>query len=505
MAPLSHEAYNFIEVVTSVEEDVTSTVKFVDNVLKDLNIEHFKSHIFYDADDKIWASRLEFLTTPNTVLLDENGRLVNIAGALDAKGLYDFYEKTFGEKIDGSEPPIDPDENNGRIELSFAKPEVKKGERQQIIASLSTNSSASLNGNTIRLTLTYPNGKTESFNRASSYNGTVALNFTASEADPDGEYQVRAEIIGGNIKANPVTGLFTVISDNPGPNPDDPTSSFNLTAVVDKKNYNPGDTIIMTAILTDSYNRAMVGENVHMTFIYPAGNTYEYDKRTDSYGRVKLTFTTNYNVPKGNYTFRAIYGGKTVEKVFSIGENSPDPDPNPRPDPNDGNSLSYQDRYNRGEFNHLSDGDLLPKLRNAYGKNILNYTVTNMRGQNVTVRSIVDGKRPTVVAMGYPTCGGCQASWKSLVNIDKSKFNMFEAMTSGDTNSINNVLNRLGLSQMSSYFYYNARDIFNLIGANYVPCLLYLDKDGNITNVSYFNNNNEVISIVNTITGTTSK
>lgn len=97
MAPLSHDGYNFIEVVTSVEEDVKTTIDFAERVLKDLNIENLKPHIFYDAVDTIWGSRLDFLTTPNTVLLDEQGRLVNISKEQDAAGLKAYFDKTFKE------------------------------------------------------------------------------------------------------------------------------------------------------------------------------------------------------------------------------------------------------------------------------------------------------------------------------------------------------------------------------------------------------------------------
>ena len=153
----------------------------------------------------------------------------------------------------------------------------------------------------------------------------------------------------------------------------------------------------------------------------------------------------------------------------------------------------------------MNSGDLGPKLRAIYGRNVKNYTLTNMSGQSVTIASLIDGKRPTVIAMGYPECGGCQGSWRSLVNIDKSRFTMVEAMTSGNAYSIRNILNRLGLSQMEPYFHYNARGLFNIVNSNYVPCLMYLDKDGNVTNLSYFESNNQVLNIVNTIGDTISK
>ena len=86
-----------------------------------------------------------------------------------------------------------------------------------------------------------------------------------------------------------------------------------------------------------------------------------------------LTFTTNSYVPEGKFTLKASLTDRpeyTAEKSFTIGSQDPDK-------PINKDSLSYQDRYNNGEFNHLQSGDLLGKLRNAYGKNVSNYTLIN--------------------------------------------------------------------------------------------------------------------------------
>lgn len=506
MAPLPHEKYNFVEVVTSVEEDVTSTVNFVDDVLKNLNIEHFKSHIYYDADQKIWASRLGFLTTPNTVVLDENGRLVNIAGALDKDGLYNLLKKTLGLNVeDDDDAPVE--KYNANLSLDLDNTEINAGDRVTMKVVLKDNNGQVLRGKKIRYTVSYPENKypEATYDRTTGYAGETNLYFTSDNTSPEGTYEVTAEVIDGDLRAEKVVKTFELVARK--------KDAYNLELSFGGDSFKAGDVIRMNLTVTNQYGQAVSREPVKFTFYYPDGKAYYYDRQTDYYGRAMLTFTTNSYVPQGKFTLKAELKNdpsNVVEKSFTVGtnddhndDNDDHNDDNNKPDYNTG--LSYTDRYNRGEFNHLNSGDLGPKLRNVYGTNVKNYTLTNMNGQNVSIASLMDGRRPTVIAMGYPTCGGCQASWRSLVNIDKSGFNMVEAMTMGDANSITNILNRLGLSQMRPYFHYNARPLFNLISSNYVPCLMYLDKEGNITNISYFESNAEVLSIVRTIGDTVSR
>mgnify|MGYP002756983223 CR=1 FL=1 len=409
MSVLSHEEYNFIEVVTSVEEDVKSTIDFTDTVIKDQNIDSkFKSHIYYDAVDTIWGSRLDFLTTPNTVLLDEYGRMVNVSGALDAKGLLDFYKKTFNKKINIDEKV---NEKALKMELQLDKDNVEQGGQVLATVTLKDYKGNPVPRTTVRYTVTNPNGRQFYYDRMTDNNGQCAFTIYTAKQATLGKYNVVVSYSGSQYDEASVSSAFNIgyaEPNPPSPKPDpDPTP----------------------------------------------------------------------------------------------GPNPPKPDPDPTPD----NSLTYSQRESRGEFRHISSNDLGGKLRNVYGMNVNNYSLTDLNGYSKTISSITDGQRPTVIAFGYPSCGGCQGSWRYLVNIDKSKFNMIEAMTTNSSTEVVNTLSRLGLNQMQPYFYTNGRNMFNLVSSNYVPMLMYLDKDGNITNLSYFNSNSEVISIINNISGTTSR
>lgn len=404
MAPLSHDGYNFIEVVTSVEEDVKTTIDFAERVLKDLNIENLKPHIFYDAVDTIWGSRLDFLTTPNTVLLDEQGRLVNISKEQDAAGLKAYFDKTFKEDNVVNERALNL---TSKVEPGV----VKQGESVNLEVKATNYKGQAAYNAPIDIIVKNPVGREFKFSRVINYNGIAIVNIPTHVEATLGEYKIITSYTGSDYdKATTTTSFEVRAKDAPNPNP----------------NPNPN--------------------------------------------------------PDPN----------------------PDPNPNPNPDPTPLNKLSYNDRYNRGEFNHILNNDLGSKLRNAYSTNVNNFQLTSVNGGSYTISDITDGKRPTVIAMGYPTCGACQASWRSLKGMDKSEFNMIEAMTTSSQSEVINILQRLGLSEMQSYFYVNARGLSNIIGSNYVPCLLYLDKDGNVSNVSYFNSTDEVLNIVRTIKGTVS-
>lgn len=508
MAPLDHKEYNFVEIVTSVEEDVDSTIRFVDNVLKELNIEHFRSHIYYDARDKVWASRLGFLTTPNTVLLDENGRLVNIAGALDKDGLYKLLDKTFDLKVGENNTPVEPpkpDVNyNAKLTLNVNNKKIFRGQTVTLSGNVKNMRNRNLNKQQLRYSIKFPNGEFETgvYDRYSSAIGNTKLWFTADNSSPYGVYEVSLELISNDYVAEKVVETFEVVDRNQ-------PEKVNIDLKLNGEEFKLRDVIRMELNLKDANNRAISKQAVRFVLTFPDGKSYNYDRSTNYYGNSILTYTTATNSPQGKYTISAtLVGGKynntTVSKTFTLGSNTPD---YPTPDPFDPNKkeLSYQDRYRNGEFNHINDGDLGPKLRSIYGKNLSNYSITNMDGRNVTIGQIMDGTNPTVIALGYPSCGGCQSSWRNLVNIDKSNFTMIEAMTSGNASTIRNTLSRLRLSSMESYFYYNASTLFNVINSNYVPVLLFLDKDGNVSNVSYFESNRRVTEIVNQISGTTSK
>lgn len=302
MVKLDHTQYNFIEVVTSVADNMQETVNMVDKVITENGLEAMRPHIYYDAVDTIWAARADFLTTPNTLLLDANGRLVNIGGAQTAETLPAFVERTFSDKAD----PVDPDDN---------KP----------------------------------------------------------TPDP------------------------TVDPDDPGDDPVDP------------------------------------GDNGELT------------------------------------------------------------------------TLSYAQRAANGEFAHLSGSDLASKIRPAYGKNLSGYALQSLDGKSLKVGDLLDGKRPTVVALGRPDCSACQASWRQLHDINKSGFNFAEVMLSGNSSTVRYTLSRLGLSDMESDFHLNGYPLFNVVGPNYVPVLFFLDKDGNLSNVAYFDSNSQVLKIVKSVKGTLSK
>ncbi len=66
-------------------------------------------------------------------------------------------------------------------------------------------------------------------------------------------------------------------------------------------------------------------------------------------------------------------------------------------------------------------------------------------------------------------------------------------------------LNSIGLSHMQDHFYTNGRPIFSIVSSDYIPLIVYLDKDGNISNLSYQISNQEILNIISNIEGTTSK
>ncbi len=279
MGKLPHKSYNYLEIITSVEKNVQETVDFTENVLKKLGITHLKSHIVYDANDTIWGSRLGFLTTPNTVFLDENGRIVNMAGALDGKGLYDVYEKTFGERPEDSN-----DKFNSEIELKIKKRTVAAGDTVKATAKVKHDFTYQKYVK-VNYTLIDPNGKEFKETKYTNWNGDAEFEYRLARNAVGGEYTLKAELNDYKLTAKPVVAKFRV-------------------------------------------------------------------KKADA--------------PVGN-------------------------------------KRTYQDRKANGEFSRIAGKDLASKLKRVYGVNVNHHTITNLDGKNVTVGDVMDGKRPSVIALGVPT------------------------------------------------------------------------------------------------------
>ncbi|WP_257009254.1 rhodanese-like domain-containing protein [Peptoniphilus indolicus] len=98
--PKFTEKYNFYVVVTSVEENTNDTIELTNKTLDEMGAGNLKEVALYDSETKIWASKLGLKTTPNILLLDEAGRIVNLSPQLSQNGLKDLFKKTFNDDIE---------------------------------------------------------------------------------------------------------------------------------------------------------------------------------------------------------------------------------------------------------------------------------------------------------------------------------------------------------------------------------------------------------------------
>ncbi|MDO4772906.1 MAG: S-layer homology domain-containing protein [Bacillota bacterium] len=105
MSEVEKDKYNYVELITSVDDDMSKTVEQTERVMRDLGIENMTSHVVYDAEDKIWQSRLDLKTTPNFMILDTNGRMVNMADHVYAPVYAEILKNSLG--IDVKVPNTD--------------------------------------------------------------------------------------------------------------------------------------------------------------------------------------------------------------------------------------------------------------------------------------------------------------------------------------------------------------------------------------------------------------
>lgn len=109
MSEVEKDKYNYVELITSVDDDMSKTVEQTERVMRDLGIENMTSHVVYDAEDKIWQSRLDLKTTPNFMILDTNGRMVNMADQVYAPVYAEILKNSLG--IDVKVPNTDTTPN----------------------------------------------------------------------------------------------------------------------------------------------------------------------------------------------------------------------------------------------------------------------------------------------------------------------------------------------------------------------------------------------------------
>lgn len=98
--PDFREKYNFYVVVTSVEKNTKDTIDLTNKTLDEMGAGNLKEIALYDSETKIWASKLGLETTPNILLLDEAGRIVNLSPQLSQNGLKDLFKRTFNVDIE---------------------------------------------------------------------------------------------------------------------------------------------------------------------------------------------------------------------------------------------------------------------------------------------------------------------------------------------------------------------------------------------------------------------
>lgn len=500
MGKLAHKEYNFIEVVTSVEDDVQSTIDFADRVLKENNLWHMRDHIFYDAVDLIWGSRLELLTTPNSLLLDEQGRLVNIAGPLDAPKLKAMMEKTFGLSIDITEvdhgddikPPAPA---NAMLQLEKDRENITTDEIVWFTMRAYDENGEIMSDVPFTLKASNNHGWSKEYARTSPKNGILKFGLRANENAVAANYTFTASCTTKSGKKLSQSTSFTItLGGTPA------TDGLRVELTPSKSNYTSSEEATITVTVTDAQNRPVASANLSGALTLPSGQARAINGTTNQSGQQTISIPASTKSASGEYSVSITaskngYSSGSGRTQFTVSGNEPAPS---------GKQLTYEQRSRNGEFNHLKDSDLASKIRSVYGKDIKNYTLYKLDGTKVTVGDLIDGRRPTVIGLGYPGCSACQNSWKNLNRIDSSSFTLLEALTSGSAAEVKNTLSRLGIAEFSSHFHTNGNPIFNLVGASYVPLIVYLDKDGHITNIGYFNSNDEVLRIIKTIEGTTS-
>ncbi|AZZ65241.1 hypothetical protein DMC14_000235 [Metamycoplasma phocicerebrale] len=140
---LNLDKFNFVKILTSVNDNVDQYIDSAKETFKEKNIESQLPDSLLDNKDLIWKTKLSFNTTPKILLVDEFGKIVNAIDGLDKNNFnnefIDVVDKTFDEKIvektnDNTNPnpkpenpiPDNPKDDKGKFENEYRTFEQRK-------------------------------------------------------------------------------------------------------------------------------------------------------------------------------------------------------------------------------------------------------------------------------------------------------------------------------------------------------------------------------------------
>lgn len=192
----------------------------------------------------------------------------------------------------GSQP-----ENETQTSVTTNKSVYERGETVNISATVTDQNNRALQGASVDFTITRPNGTTITQSATTNASGVATWNISSSSSTALGDYTVRAETSLSGYAPSSDTATFTFAEQ----------SNQTFTSVsTNKTEYVRGETVTMTAQVTNAQGQGLANAQVQFTITRPNGTTLTNTATTNSSGVATWSVSSSSSTATGVYQVRAV-------------------------------------------------------------------------------------------------------------------------------------------------------------------------------------------------------
>ncbi|MBS5775927.1 MAG: lectin like domain-containing protein [Finegoldia magna] len=506
----SHETYNFVRITS--ENDKKN--------LQEKNLRRLISTSFIDTDNDIRNSKLSLTQGIKILVLDEEGRVVNLINQKDFNNIKTILAK---QNIKIEDKIVDPNvelKTNQKANINITSPNttVKRKDVVQINVELKNEDTKEYLANrNIKYTLQDPFGRTVSYNRQTDKNGRHILKIGTNDKTTLGKYSVKVELLDAEYQNAFKFIEYQVVSQN---TPD----LLQMKALIktDKEKYELGDSINLELVVSD-LNDSKLDKAQGQVILEDSNQKQLFNKSavSDNSGKINLSFITNDSNVLGQYTLKikiSREGFKDYNKEISIQigdkpskpdekpDEKPDKKPDKKPDEKPENPidveikeqnfpLSFEQAYALGFFD-ATDNLTMINVKSKYGFNYSNFVLYDKNNKPIKIQDLIDNKRPTIFLMGDRVDSQSLKMFENSSNINDKAFNFVNVITNGNQKD----LEQIGKGKLYSDLFMRGNSLNGQFRSNKNQVVI-LDKNGSLLNVFPYKSNYELLRRFNMSNG----
>lgn len=514
-AKLSHDSYNFMRISPRDDRDY----------LEENSLRRLIGYSKMDPDSLLRKDKLKLTTNPTILVLDEDGRLVNLIGAKDFDNIESILAK---QNIKITNTNVDPDSQapkqaKANISVSSPKARVKRRDVVEVNVEIKdSDDGKALANRNIKYTLMDPFGRSVSYNRQTDKMGRHILRIGTNDRTSLGKYRIKVELLDAQYRNAFKFFEYEVLDANA---PDMLQMKADIST--DKSKYELGDDINVSIVAKDLNNSLLDKAIAEVSLEDPKGkDLYSKSGVSDDKGNIKLTFPTSDENILGKYKVKVKInreGFNEYKKQLEVqlGHVSPEPEPEPEPEPNpdpepepepepeeekpvnpievelkeQNTPLSFEGAKALGFFDSTDDLTMI-NLKARYGRNYNNLVLYDTNRKPVRISEIIDNKRPSIFLMGDRLDSESMKMFENSSKINDEAFNFVNVVTNASVVDLENI----SQGKLYKESFYRGNSLNGQFRSNKNQVVV-LDKNGAVINVFPYKSNYELLRRFNMSNG----